>query len=129
MLRLGRSDEKYYMEGACPFFALAAHRLTGWPIAVLTDEEAEWESFGSDKEYPLIAHVFVVTPDGMAFDAKGIRSIEDVKNDFHDLQQPTVEETSVKGLRSLMGDFRPLCRYSSRDLREAEDAVLRLLRM
>lgn len=127
MLRFGQPDEKYYMAGACPFFALAAHRVTGWPLAILADEAANWESFGAEKEYPLIAHVFVVSPDGLALDVKGLRPIEDVKSDFHDLEEPVVEEVTVKELRSLMGDFRPLCRYSVRDIKEAKEAVIRIL--
>jgi hypothetical protein len=126
MLRFWRSDVEYYMSGACPYFAIAVGKLTNWPLAMLTDEAAEWESFGTAKTYPLIAHVFLITPDGMAFDAKGVRPIQAVRDEFHDLRDPRVEEITLKDLRSLMGDFRPLCRYNAREIKEARDVALRM---
>lgn len=123
MLRFGRGDVEYYMSGACPYFALAAQKLTGWPLAMLIDEAAEWESFGGRKTYPLIAHVFVVTPDNFVFDAKGIRPIQTVKDEFHDLREPRIEELSVKELRALMGDFKPLCGYDAKEVAEAAGII------
>jgi len=126
MLRFGRDDVEYYMRGACPYFALAVQKLTGWPIAMLTDEAAQWESFGGRKNYPLIAHIFSVTPDGMAFDVKGVRPIQALKNEFHDLREPRVEEISIRELRSLMGDFKPLCRYNAKEVKEAASIIRKL---
>ena len=126
MLRFGRDDVEYYMRGACPYFALAVQKLTGWPLAILIDDTAEWESFGSEETYPLIAHVFNVTPEGLAFDVKGVRQIQVIKAEYHDLQDPRVKSISIKELRKLMGDFKPLCRYNAREVKEAAGIIRKL---
>src|SRR5262245_46292848 len=126
-MRRGQSEIEFFMRGACPLFAIAASRLTGWPIGMLVDHSREWESFGAEKKYPFIAHVFVWTPDGDVFDVKGIRSLRELKEEFHDVQEPHVERLTMKELRGLMGDFRPLCRYSTKDVKEAEKLVRKMV--
>jgi hypothetical protein len=129
MTRFRQSDEAYYMSGGCPYFAIAAHRITKWPLAILVDEASEREFFG-DREYSTIAHVFVVSPDGDAFDVKGMRSIQAVKGEFRDLIRKwkpndpiklSVQMVSLKELRSLMRG--PLSRYDAEEVREAEDII------
>lgn len=126
-MRRGRGDVEYYMSGACPLFALASHEVTGWPLAMLVDEGREWESFGAERRYPFIAHVFVLTPDGDVFDAKGVRKLKELKDEFHDVLEPRIERLTQKELRALMGDFRPLCRYSTKDVKEAEKLVRKMV--
>ena len=95
-----------YMSEACPHFAIALHHLTKWPLAMLVDEAAQEEWNG--EEYPTIAHVFVVRPDGVAVDVKGPRSITAIKADFFDLEEPRVEKIGAGELASMMGDGKPL---------------------
>lgn len=129
MTRFRESDEAYYMSGGCPYFAIAAHRITKWPLAILVDEASEYE-FSGDREYQTIAHVFVVSPEGEAFDVKGLRSVQTLKGEFLNLIQMwkpddavklSVQMISMKELRSLMRG--PLCRYDVKEIREAEDIV------
>lgn len=126
MLRFGRGNIEYYMSGACPYFAIAAHKLTGWPLAMLIDEGREYESFGGRKKFPLIAHVFVETPDGQVFDIKGMRPIQQLKSEFYDLIQPVIEEITLKELRALMGNFKPLCRYNAKEVTEAVGIIQKI---
>lgn len=125
MLRFGRGDIEYYMSGACPYFAIASHKLTGWPLGMLIDEGREYESFGGRERYPLIAHVFVFTPDGQILDARGMRPIQQMKDEFHDLVEPVVEEISLRALRSLMGNYKPLCRFNASEVAEAKKVIQR----
>jgi hypothetical protein len=129
MPRFRQSDEAYYISGGCPYFAIAAHRITKWPLAILVDEASEYEFFG-DREYPTIAHVFVVSPYGDVFDVKGIRSIQTMKDEFHNLIRKwkpddpiklSVQMVSLKELKSLMRG--PLSRYDAEEVREAEDII------
>jgi len=117
------------MRGACPYFAIALHELTGFPLAILIDRDAPWESFGAEQIYPLIAHIFVLTPEDQALDVKGVRPVEDVVAEFHDLESPAVEQISIKALRSLMGNFRPLCRYNAKEIAEAKRLARKLIKM
>ncbi len=126
MLRFGREDVEYYMSGACPHFAIAAHKLTGWPLAMLIDEGRLYQSFGARKKYPLIAHVFVFTPDNQILDIKGMRPLQQLKAEFHDLVEPVAEELSLRELRLLMGDFKPLCNYSAREVKEAAEIIKKI---
>ena len=127
MLRFGRGDIEYYMTGACPYFAIALHKLTGWPLAMLTDDAQSWESGVGVEEYPFIAHVFVVTPDEKGLDIKGPRPLPAIKAEYHDLIEPRIEIVGLSELRALMGDLKPLCRYDAREIKEAMALAEKLL--
>jgi hypothetical protein len=117
---------EYYMGGGCAYLAIALHELMGWGMVILTDE-AVYESWGKRKKYPLIAHIFVHRPDGLAVDIKGPRRREDIREDFFDLEEPHTESISLDQLRSLMGDFKPLYEYSESEVAEAKRIVGRYL--
>jgi hypothetical protein len=111
----------YYMSEACPHFALALHRLKGWPLAMLVDE-ANYEEWGGE-EYPTIAHVFVLRPDGLAVDVKGPRTIAAIKDDFFDLEEPRVARIAEGDLSSMMGDNKPLYACSLEAIDKAKHLI------
>lgn len=100
----------YYMSEGCPHFAIYLHRTRGWPIRMLTD-----------KADGTIAHVYNVHPDtGMVHDAKGVRTEKQLKDEFWDLQKPSIEYVAgEKGLKRHMGDNRPLHQHSETEIAEA----------
>lgn len=128
MSKSGRGDVEFYMGGACPIFAIALHRLTKFPLAMLIDETQPFHPSAFSEASPTIAHVFVVTPDGRALDIRGIHTLEDLKSDYPDLDEPKIENVSLKELRSLMGGhFKPLCRYDAKEIKAAERIAKELL--
>ena len=127
-MRRGREDVEYYMSGACPIFAIAIHRLTKFPLAMLVDETKPFYPSAFSEPFPTIAHVFVITPDGRALDIRGVHDFEDLKAVYHDLAEPKIVEVSLKELRSLMGGhFKPLCRYDVKEIKAAEGIAKELL--
>lgn len=119
--------ERYYTRGACPYLAIALHERTGWPLAIMTDADSEPESWGGLKKYPMIAHVFVITPSGLALDIRGERPIERLKEEWYDLVVPVIEELSLRELKSLMGEKRPLEVCSLEEMRKARALVDEIL--
>lgn len=129
MLRAGRADVEYYMGGACPIFAIALHRLTKFPLAMLIDETKPFHPSAFSEAFPTIAHVFVVTPDGRALDIRGVHKFEDLKALYHDLDEPKIVDVTLKELRSLMGvSMKPLCKYDAKEILEAEKVAKKLLK-
>lgn len=55
--------------GCCHDFAIALHRMTGWPIACLWRDSMKDVFSITDEPTPL--HVFCVAPDGRAVDVEG----------------------------------------------------------
>lgn len=99
-------DLSYFLEEGCPVLALALHRLTNLPLAVLYDD-GTLDDWGQGPE-PTPVHAFVFDPEtGDAIDVKGRRTIERLKEDFSDLIEPRVEEVGREELESLMGNYRP----------------------
>lgn len=129
---MDKASIRYYMEGACPSFAIALHRLTGLPLFMLVDEAAieKWNG----EEFPVVAHVFVMTPDRSVIDASGIRHLSEVIDHYHDLADPQVHQLGLQELKKWMGEERPLCEYDPGEIQEAIQLIrrdprfLRLLR-
>jgi len=63
-----KSLNKYRM-GYCAEFAVALHRLYGWPLGVFYDTDKE-----DGEQYTTLAHAFVVHPSGALVDSDGLRS-------------------------------------------------------
>lgn len=62
--------------GRCQHFAVALHRMTGWPIAALWKHPAG-DGFDISSD-PVPVHVFCVEPSGRAVDAEGLSSFDDL---------------------------------------------------
>lgn len=65
----------YFTEGQCGALAYELHKLTGWTLALVSDSPV-----GSD-DY--CGHVFVINSDGQAVDIKGVRPIEEVRQEWY----------------------------------------------
>lgn len=101
--RLSDDEIDYCMNEACGSLALALHDRTGWPIRAL---------YSSGE----LLHVYLMTPDGLAADAKGIRQVSGVKADFNFLDIVVEDQIKVltrADLAALMSDSddQPLYSY------------------
>lgn len=65
----------YFTEGQCGALAYELHKLTGWSLVAITD--------GPIDSLDYSGHVFVVNSDGLAVDIKGVRTIDEVKEDWY----------------------------------------------
>jgi len=110
-------NERYYMSEACPHLAIYLHRKYGWPIYILFDD-GSYQDFGRGSERE-IAHVFVVDSKNTLVDAKGRRTVKEMKVDFWDLRDPKIEQVTEDELISYMGNDRPLYDYSDSEVKEA----------
>lgn len=88
-----------YSAGMCDVFALALHRLLGWPLAVVRGAmEDEWgEDWYED------AHAFVLAPEGGGADVRGIRPIDEIVGEcaFSNPSEVSVVEVGEKEMCSL----------------------------
>lgn len=66
---------KRFTNELCPNLAYELHKLTGWTIAMVSSSPK-----GS---IDYMAHVFVINSDGNAVDIVGLRSIEDLKDEWY----------------------------------------------
>ena len=124
--KISHGEEQYYMSEGCPHLALAFNEVFEYPIMMLIDEATE-EEYGG-KYYPLSAHVFVETPERRHLDIKGERSIESIKKDFYDLEEPKIIEISREELKSdWMGDFKPFFSYDSSEEKLAKNLILKII--
>lgn len=70
-------DVDYYMTEGCGIFAVALSKVLDTEIFIYGDKDGEiWDDFNYE-----ITHVFV-DYNSKCVDAKGIRTIQDMKNDF-----------------------------------------------
>lgn len=114
----------YYMSEACAYYAIAMHQLTNMPLVVLFDD-ANMQSWGDkDEEEPTVVHV-MVTDGKFVYDIVGRRTKQDIINHYHDVLEPRFEVVSINELKSLMGDDRPLYKYSSKEIQEARKVALK----
>ena len=81
-LRGSHSNVGTYLRGRCYALALALHRDTGAPL---------WGIFNADNT---MHHAFVVQKDGLAVDARGIRTVERIREDSR-VEKPTYRPVTV----------------------------------
>lgn len=114
----------YYMSEACPYFALALHKIFNYPIAILQDN-TQIETWGesNDKKLPLLAHVFCFK-DNSIIDVRGITTTEDLFKIFYDLEEPEIDwKVSQKELIGYMGPYEPFNSYDDEEINEAIDII------
>lgn len=111
---------EYYMREGCGYFAIALQEIFDYKIYALLDYSLG-EKWGK-KFYPLIAHVFCSYKNNV-IDIKGIRSINEVKDDFYDLEEPIIEEFTVDELKEIMGENKPLYAYNLNEINDAEKII------
>lgn len=113
--------EHYYMSEACAYFAIALHEIFGYGLAILWDEAV---FYNEENETPLLAHVFA-TDGARAIDVKGIRTIDDIKRDYYDLEHPSVDSIGLSELKTYMSDSDdyPLMPYSKDEISRAKEII------
>lgn len=65
----------YFTEGACNALAWELHKLTGWSLAILSDRPIKDGNYGG--------HAFIINSEGLAIDIKGVRTLEDIRDDWY----------------------------------------------
>lgn len=63
-------DVAKYEQGKCHLFALALHRVTGYPIKALWDLEPSYDDV--DEGPPALVHMYVTSEKGLDVDAGGV---------------------------------------------------------
>jgi len=129
-------DIDEYTSGRCHVFAAALHRRTGWPFFLVLDCGADhWGN--EDEPIASVCHVFCVDPDGNAWDIKGTRPINEIREEMEDwlhIQEYGEEwmesESDLAHYVGTWGDendndevLRPLVDYGEKCIKAADDAL------
>ena len=72
-----KMDANAFCRGYCTEFAIALHRLTGWPIVVFNEVVKE-----DDEYYFNLVHVAVKSPSGKYVDVRGARTEQEIANNL-----------------------------------------------
>lgn len=127
------ADIEQYCYGQCHMFAVALHRLTGWPIhLVLDDDEKHWIDPNDDDNWiPATVHAFCIDDQDRFWDVKGIRGRNEVYAELTswvniaDYRSETLwDEECLKAYTGCWADDgepidRPLSAYNDLDVEEA----------
>lgn len=135
-------DIEQYTTGECHVFAVALHRLFGWPMmAVLDYGEPYWENPEDPYDFiPAVCHVFAIDPDGQAWDVMGIRKPEDIREEMESwcsISAYVAEHMSTEDeLAPYVGMWgkdsegnlidRPLHAFTEKDVEEATEKAFRI---
>ncbi len=93
-------DHTPFMEGNCALLALKINEYTGWPINILSNPDGESWSEDDDLEF---THVVVEHPSGKYLDAGGLRTNQEISNEFG-LNFMDSYDISSEQLRKLISD-------------------------
>ena len=66
---------RLYTSGYCAEFAVALHRLYGWPMGVFYDTDKE-----DGEQYTTLAHAFAIHPSGSIVDCNGLQDKSSVRD-------------------------------------------------
>ncbi len=129
-----------YSWGQCHVFAVALHRLTGWPIhLVLDDGDPYWVDPNDDQNWiASTVHAFCVDDQDRFWDIKGIRPRNDVHPEmmaFWDIadynSRLLYSEDDLKEFVGCWGDEgqeeidRPMENYNDEDIALATEVIRR----
>lgn len=112
-----------YMRGGCGAFAIALQRIYGYKLgSYLDDENIEyWD--GDEEPLASVIHVFAHDGDNI-IDVKGIRSVEEMKRDFWDIEGRIDWDVSVEEIMNeYSGEDKPLYEISEADVEEAIEYI------
>jgi hypothetical protein len=65
----------YFTEGQCGALAYEIHKLTGFSLGLISSLPVGSEDY--------MGHLFVFNPDGLVIDIRGVRTLEDVKDEWY----------------------------------------------
>lgn len=134
------NDIANYCHGECHVFAVALHRLTGWSMHVVVDnDEHHWTSDEDDDDFiPVVVHVLCEDEAGNYWDVRGSRPLNSLYEEMMgwssimDYGSTTAwSEDDLKTYVGFWGDpepiDRPLNAYDEDDIQKAMEAARRLL--
>lgn len=112
-----------YMTGGCGIFAIALHKVFGYPIGALLDTENI--EYYDENEEPIASVIHVFThKDNKIIDVKGIRSIEEMKACYWDVEGHVDWKVSEGEIREeYSGDDKPLYPVLASDVQEAIEYI------
>lgn len=116
----------YYMKGGCGIFAIALQRVfPQYELGSYLDDE-NIEYYDEDEEpIATVVHVFAHVGDRV-IDAKGIRTIKAMKDDYWDVEGRVDWNVSEREIREeYSGDDRPLYPVEDNEVQEAVDFIER----
>lgn len=117
---------EYYMTGGCGIFAIALRRVfPQYDLGSYLDDEND-EYYDEDGEpIATVVHVFAHNGDRI-IDAKGIRSIKSMKDDYWDVEGRVDWNVSEREIREeYSGEDRPLYPVEDNEILEAVDFIER----
>lgn len=115
-----------YKYGLCHVFALALHRVFGYQIAILEDQDREMINDRLHKTWPYIPHVFCIK-NGYIIDASGVRKPRTMIRETGQwpIKHPKIHKISPQTLR-LGGLYRhEFERITKKNMREAVEFILK----
>lgn len=138
---LANEDEiAEFSEGSCHVFALAVHRMTGWPMHVVLDHgEPYWvDPEDCDNWIPSVIHVFCVDESDRFWDIQGCRPRDEVYREMTDWMNIIEYDSDLihdeAALSIYVGCWgedelidRPLMDYTEAEVTEAASAARRVL--
>ena len=110
------SDDLYRM-GGCDIFAIAAHRMLGYPIHVV---RGYYIDRNDEEEYHEDCHLVVKIKDDLYFDIDGLKKGDDLENSCyfeHHVTRVEIVEISENDAKYILG-----CESPSED--DIDDATL-----
>ena len=123
-----------YTQGLCHVLAVALHRKLGWEIVLALNPEADfWEDPDDpDNGIPEVLHAYAVDPQGRAWDIRGHRPQEAIREDTSELIGNSEVDTDWLANEGEMAMYvgewaddgeepidRPLIAYTDQDVEEA----------
>ena len=89
------ADKQWYTQGECHILAVALHRNLGWLLLVMCEADKPWWQDPKDPKVSTyaVAHVYALSPDGLAWDIRGAMPVERIDQDMRNYFRLTVAPT------------------------------------
>lgn len=138
------SQVAQFADGSCHELAVALHRMFGWSLHVVLDQdERYWEDpADADNFIPAVIHVYAVDGEEQAWDIAGVRPLASVPSELDSWTNIRSYDSDrvydEDGLSTYVGCWggddpesdpidRPLCSYTEKDIEEATQAAIAAL--
>lgn len=127
-------DIDQYTQGSCHILAVALQRHLGWQIEVVRQDDEIWwqDDHDPDNFITAVLHVYAISPDGQAWDIRGVRPEGDIpgeiQNQYHCLEISSDTCRNEGELSTYVGTMEdehgeqvelPLWSYTDQDVNEA----------
>lgn len=136
-----KDELNQYCYGECHVLAIALHRLTGWPMHVVTDHaEPYWSSDDGEDSIPSVVHVLCIDHENHFWDIRGKRPRDTLHEEmmgWHPIMEygsdTNCDEDDIRFYTGCWGEEgedeidRPLSEFSEADVEDAMVVVRRVL--